>query len=298
MNTSNLTSNPLKRFGKGLIGLIAIQLVLVVIFFVIQSCQKNELFNINKENASENFIKTVSNGIDNLNTLKLVNKTGLKKSDLKKVGVIQDETAIVSMYSTSGRTISENIDLSGISTFQQIMDFDNTEVGVTYSDGRTTNNISDDQELIANYSISVENAKTALQPTLSEAKNYLYSKGYTDADIQYLLAADEEGPAMSEADLIPAVMSLIAEEQKTNSLTLNQRIPNLFVTSAYASQIGSCVGDALGISLIVETVAGGLNTKIGKALLKKAIRKVAARTLGWVGAAIFVYEFGDCMDWW
>lgn len=206
MNTSNLTSNPLKRFGKGLIGLFAIQLILVAIFFVIQSCQKNELFNIDKKNVSTNFIKTVSNGIDNLSILKLLNKTGLKKSDIKKVGVVQDEIAIISMYSLPGRTVPENINLSNISTFQELIDYDNTEVGVTYSNGQSTDNISPDQQLIANYAISIEDAKEALQPTLVEAKNYLYSKGYTDADIEYLLSADAEGPAMSEADLIPAII--------------------------------------------------------------------------------------------
>ena len=47
--------------------------------------------------------------------------------------------------------------------------------------------------------------------------------------------------------------------------------------------------------LVFHPVRG---TAAGKALLKKAIRKVATRALGWIGAAVFVYEFGDCMDWW
>jgi len=38
-------------------------------------------------------------------------------------------------------------------------------------------------------------------------------------------------------------------------------------------------------------------TKAGKALINKSIRKVATRSPGWVGAAIFTYEFGDCMVW-
>jgi hypothetical protein len=31
---------------------------------------------------------------------------------------------------------------------------------------------------------------------------------------------------------------------------------------------------------------------------KKLLTKVATKYLGYVGAAIAVYEFGDCMDWW
>ena len=54
----------------------------------------------------------------------------------------------------------------------------------------------------------------------------------------------------------------------------------------------------LGVSDFALAISGGLQTSAGKALLKKAIRKIATRALGWIGAAVFVYEFGDCMDWW
>ena len=111
------------------------------------------------------------------------------------------------------------------------------------------------------------------------------------------MTADEYGPAMSESDLIPAVMQLIAEEQNSN-LAATFDYASFFGTSAHASQIGECAGDALVISAIAGAIAAGINSDAGKRLLKKAIRKVATRALGWVGAAIFVYEFGDCIDWW
>lgn len=177
------------------------------------------------------------------------------------------------------------------------MTIDGIELGVRYVDGSTSDNISNSQVLIRSYSISIDAAKQSLEPTLIEAKNYLRSKGLTDNDIDDLLTADADGPAMSESDLIPVVMQLIAEEQNQNAMA-SVKFSNVFIQSAYASQIGSCAGDALGISAITAVVNGGLYTKAGKALLKKAIRKVASRSLGWVGAAIFTYEFGDCMGWW
>ena len=294
----NVTSNHLRKLGKGLMGLFTIQLVLVAIILIIQSCQGNELFNKNTQKGVRNkFIKSVTTGIDKLNQIKLKSKNEFQTvSNIQKIGIIDDETAIISLYPRVGVTISEGTDFSNISNFQQIMNIDDIEVGVTYSDGQSTNNISEDQELIANYSISIEEAKEALIPTLNEVKNYLYSKGYSDTDIQNLLSADEEGPAMSESDLIPAVLSLIAEEQKIYNVSYN--LPNLFFNSLYASQIGSCAGDALGISAIAMIVEGGLHTETAKYLLKKAIRRGASKALGWVGAAIFTYEFGDCMGWW
>ena len=52
------------------------------------------------------------------------------------------------------------------------------------------------------------------------------------------------------------------------------------------------------ISAIAMILEGGLHTDTAKYLLKKAIRRGASKALGWVGAAIFTYEFGDCMGWW
>jgi hypothetical protein len=59
--------------------------------------------------------------------------------------------------------------------------------------------------------------------------------------------------------------------------------------------IVDCALDALGIpaGLIV-----GSAKNLGRKALLKAARKLATRILGWVGAAVAIYEFGDCMDWW
>lgn len=54
-----------------------------------------------------------------------------------------------------------------------------------------------------------------------------------------------------------------------------------------------CLLRAVGINAAIDIINGNLR---GSAL-RRAIRKVATRTLGWVGAAWAIYEFGDCMGW-
>lgn len=54
-----------------------------------------------------------------------------------------------------------------------------------------------------------------------------------------------------------------------------------------------CLLRAVGIDAVIEL----FNGKVTKEIAKKAIRKVVGRTMGWVGAAIAVYEFGSCMNW-
>jgi hypothetical protein len=233
-------------------------------------------------------------GLSNLNKIDVNSKN---KSSFAKSTTLNEDFATISVYESSGSNFTDFNTLYNVSSFRELTSMDGVELEVSYIDGSTSDNISDSQELINSYSISIEAAKQSLEPTLVESKNYLRSKGLTDNDIQNLLTADEYGPAMSESDLIPAVMQLVAEEQNQNSMT-SINFSNVFFQSAHASEIGECAGDALGVADVALALSGGLQTSAGKALLKKAIRKVATRALGWVGAAVFAYEFGDCMGWW
>lgn len=54
-----------------------------------------------------------------------------------------------------------------------------------------------------------------------------------------------------------------------------------------------CMIIAVGVDAIIEFAKGNVT----EAIAKKAIRKIASRTLGWVGVALAVYEYGSCMGW-
>ena len=54
-----------------------------------------------------------------------------------------------------------------------------------------------------------------------------------------------------------------------------------------------CMIIAVGVDAIIEFAKGNVT----EAIAKKAIRKIASRTLGWVGVALALYEYGSCMEW-
>jgi hypothetical protein len=295
MKISEQVNNTTMKVAKGMLAIFMIKLILFGGAFIFQSCQQDGLFESEEQTiAKENFKKSA---FSSLNSISKINVNSSRNNSDLIMARTDGDLAEIKVYKKLGVTTSDtpNIELS--SDLEDLFELNDTDLGVKYVDGSESDNITDDQQLLGTFQISVQAAQNSLQPTLTEAKNYLYSKGYTDADIDYLLAADSEGPAMSESDLIPAVMQLIAEEQNP-SMAATFDYASFFGTSAHASQIGECAGDALGVSDIALAISGGLQTSAGKALLKKAIRKIATRALGWIGAAVFVYEFGDCMDWW
>ena len=67
------------------------------------------------------------------------------------------------------------------------------------------------------------------------------------------------------------------------------------LNNATRPSIVDCALDALGIpaALIV-----GSAKNLTRVALLKAAKKLVARTIGWIGAAIAIYDFGDCMEWW
>ena len=59
-----------------------------------------------------------------------------------------------------------------------------------------------------------------------------------------------------------------------------------------------CLLRSVGIDAVIEIVnSKTLGSAAAKRLIKKAVRKVASRALGWIGVGIAVYEFGDCMGY-
>ena len=68
-----------------------------------------------------------------------------------------------------------------------------------------------------------------------------------------------------------------------------------FNNSLSDPSVFDCAMDALGIP--AGLILGSAKNLTQGALLKAA-KKLATRTLGWIGAGIAIYEFGDCMNWW
>lgn len=99
-------------------------------------------------------------------------------------------------------------------------------------------------------------------------------------------------------DRIAFVGLLILEiESYSNKKTANLiNLGSLFGTLMFAQgNLYDCALRSIGITALNEAIRNSLNSSAGKAALKKAIRKIAARALGWIGAAWAIYEFVECM---
>lgn len=289
--------NPTKKLVKGFAGIFVIKLIILAVILVVQSCQKeNSPQSKNQLIAKENFINSINSNMKSFKklTLQKTPTAGIKTNSDSYSG--SQDYASITLYDESGFVSNSNTYNSNI-YFGDLFNIPNTDIGITNPDGTTSGNISPDQQPIISYDMPISQAEEVLQPTLQEAKNYLYSQGYSEYDIQELLAADEDGPAMQELDLIPAVMTLVAEQENLSGST-NFNMISMFGSEARAADIGDCAVDAFGIKEVIVILGGqSINSSLGKALMKKAVRKVATKALGVVGALIFAYDFADCMGW-
>ncbi len=135
-------------------------------------------------------------------------------------------------------------------------------------------------------------AKKELTPIIENGLNVLYSYGLTDKDILENFESLED-PKI--ALLALAIVSVESTEETHACLN------SFLVNNSFAAQqgqgspsIGSCAMDALGIpaSLLMGTAKG----TSAKAIMKAA-GKLAGRTIGYIGLAIAIYDFADCMNY-
>ena len=88
----------------------------------------------------------------------------------------------------------------------------------------------------------------------------------------------------------------------SDKVTVMQTTANLFVNKSYAfnwERLGNCAfSAAFGIGFEeIMNISTGFMFEAQKQLVLRFLGKAATRALGWVGAAIFIYELSDCMDW-
>lgn len=129
-----------------------------------------------------------------------------------------------------------------------------------------------------------QEAKDVLKPLIEGTKELFSSYGVEESD--FLEELDSEDPRI-------AILGLALLSAKNNDNEVAVNLSGLFVSDMYAQDAYDCALRAVGIDAIIELFKGKVTRKIAK----KALRKIASRALGWVGAAWAAYEFGDCMGW-
>lgn len=141
----------------------------------------------------------------------------------------------------------------------------------------------------------------ALQPALVEAKNYFYSIGLTQNDLSEAL----EGQGEENLILAAAILT----ELNINDLAIlnsNERELSLFFDFTYAQsdaqstpqwnrdRVINCISAALGVNELIGLVSNTAQLATAQGV-KQVIKLIARRYIGWIGVALAVYSFGNCM---
>ncbi|MBT8206398.1 MAG: hypothetical protein KJO20_13585 [Eudoraea sp.] len=137
--------------------------------------------------------------------------------------------------------------------------------------------------------------KRELKPVLGHSRELLTTYGISED----FLAREFSNP--EDPRIILAGLWLMAAERQGTSSRMQNRAQILnFGLFAQENSLTEakpdwmeCMLAAVGVDAIVEFLKGNVT----EAIARKAIRKIASRTLGWVGVALALYEYGNCMGW-
>ena len=136
-------------------------------------------------------------------------------------------------------------------------------------------------------------SKKALKDIAEGTKDLLVDYGYGIGEINKIFT-NYDGQTIALVGLV--IYAKLKEEEKSLILEENGQFKSIL--NAKEPDLFDCILRTLGITVLKDAIDNGLSSSAGKALLSKSLRKIASRTLGWVGAAWAAYELGDCMDWW
>ncbi|MEM6718361.1 MAG: hypothetical protein AAF611_03500 [Bacteroidota bacterium] len=310
----------IKRIGKGLFAIFIMKLILLCGALVFHACQsENDFSNEINEEAKNNFLdalKITGTELSNVSISPSITKLPLEKRDAaKRDGTttnsttnVDTQTFCLTHYNANSTDQALQDIVANITSLGDLMNARSqhgvsTQFDLTYSPSNTTNtgnsqhpNSFDPNDCLSIFELPVQPVIDAMTPAIIEAKNFLYSKQMTDTEIIEVLDGEEE------YNLVPLVTALIAAESNSSNSNVSREALSLFIESTYAQdtdifseRLYDCGMRALGITALQDLIQKGYKSNAGKKALKKAIRKIAAKTLNWIGIAWAMFEFTTCM---
>lgn len=129
-----------------------------------------------------------------------------------------------------------------------------------------------------------EEATKALLPLIQATFELFSNYGIYESD--FLEELEPEDPR-----IVILGLALLSAKSQDKAVAIN--LSELFGSNLYAQNTYDCALRAFGIDVVVEFFKGNVD----KVIAKKALKKIASRVIGPVGAAWAAYEFGSCMAW-
>lgn len=268
----SLGTNTIKYF-KGLLAIAILWLLPALGIFIFDSCKKVNHDNSKSGEAARKFNEALDATKPTLGSIMLESNNTYQSR-------LTDGTESYNLDFPAGTSPEVISDFSSNVTIQSLTNV-LTNYGVSIDDSINTN-------ADLTIEVSEEPIRTALQPLVVEAKNYLMSKGATNQQIIDMLQEEDA----EEIDLIPFVKALTSIEQDQYAVR-NISLPFIGEAKALPAFI-ECGLVALGMDALYALGASGASSWTWGAM-KTAFKSVAKRFLGPIGVAVAVVSFGLCM---
>ena len=274
MKTLNQILHPLKKFSKGILGLLMLNLLIVSVIFIFESCQK---IGKTDDGAKDKFLSALKLNTGSIGSVPFINGNNMKSASfdgsvaiqpvyLKFPSQVTTETSVMFQNTNTIQDLSHLIQYTGA-----VLEYEPTPINVDYQ-----------------INVPIHSVEFSLQPMVTEAKQYLYTKGFTEWEIQDMIATE----GGTEYDLIGLVM-VISDTENNPSFASNYPNLFLFMNTAYAGSFAECAWRALGFT----GGAAAYNNMVGwtKAAIKSAFKAIARQVLGPIGIAVALVTFVWCM---
>lgn len=272
-------ANETSKLIKGLKLLFLFGIVASILPFIIQSCQREQYENSDTGIANAKFttaLKQYKNSIGELS---------INKRSKSITGRLSESGDIVAYMELPLDASTESINFyHNMTSIQDLANLiDNHDATLQYEPTETNSNYQ--------VNLPLEVIEESLNPLVQQSKEFLYTKGFTEQDIQQMI--EEENGV--ETDLIPLVMT-ITQAENGNLVAMN-KFNFLPINYAYGytwSEVGHCGMHALGVDILFS-LGASTATVWSMVAIKAAFKTVAKRMLGPIGVAIAVVDFGLCM---
>lgn len=282
MKKLNSIFYPIIKFSKGILALVAINILIVISVFIFNSCKKTEFENSDNGKANLKFRESLTSNKQFIASISFENE---------KINLSSEQLRISSPYIERKKVyiafpdeVTPEIE-SAFNNTKSIQDLANL---IEYTDAIIQDEPNGNS---INYPIVVPIEKVAesLNPLVIESKEYLYSKGFSENAIQQMLTENNG----TELDLIPFVIALTEIEKNQSTFATNNL--NLFIGSTYAmNEYVKCAMVAIGAD-VLWALGGSQASAWSMTMMTKAFGAVAKRFLGPIGVAIAVVSFGLCI---
>lgn len=275
----------MKRFKRIFVLVVAL-ISLSVVSLVVESCDNDTNNAYELDPISNDFLQQFGDNLNDILSIKPISSTSTRC--VSEIITPEDDSTTVYIGGIDGLDFDAN-SFGDIECLGDLIDLTKA-LGVEISYERTA-------ICIDSISFSNNEAKETLSPLVRKSKEYLYTKGFTDVDIQEML--DENN--VDETSLVPFVLACI-EVERINAMTatVHQTIPlsSFFATNVYAHRFNwkkasNCALEALGVNALAAFSQSNLKTW-GVVAMKKAFKTIATKVVGPIGALITVGYFSYC----